>query len=61
LVSRVEAPAPELDSGGFILSAQCRGALGAVIVHFDIVDATENMEDIPASWTFIFIFHRGRA
>jgi hypothetical protein len=46
-----------LDSGGFILSAQCRGALRAVIVHFDIVDAADNEEDVTASWTFILVLH----
>jgi GTP cyclohydrolase III len=29
----------------------------AVILHFDIVDATDNEEDVTASWTFVFVFH----
>jgi hypothetical protein len=33
----------------------------AVVLHFDIVDAAEDVEDIPAGWTFIFIFHSGSA
>ena len=33
----------------------------AVILHFDIVDAAEDEEDISAGWTFIFIFHKAKA
>ena len=31
------------------------------ILHRHIVDAAEDVEDIPAGWTFIFIFHSGIA
>ena len=32
-------------------------AFRAVILHFDIVDATDNEEDVTAVRTFIFVFH----
>jgi hypothetical protein len=31
--------------------------LRAVILHFDIVDAADNKEDVSAGWTFIFVSH----
>lgn len=33
----------------------------AVVLHFDIVDAAEDEEDVSAGWTFIFILHSAKA
>jgi len=50
-----------VDRRGDPYAAEDRTAffIRAFVFHFDIVDAAENKESIPAGWTFIFVFHSG--
>ena len=59
----VEAATFEVSRRGGPLTVEGSTALfgRAVILHFDIVDAADNEEDITAGWTFIFILHKAKA
>jgi hypothetical protein len=63
LVGGVKARAFEMGRRGCPYAVECSSAFihRTAILHRHIVDAAEDVEDIPAGWTFIFIFHSGIA